>query len=125
MSFFACSAENFYFFMIKLVLLHGFTSSTCCGVADRKSAYGDHRLWWRRSCVRTPLKLSRFLWLGEKISLKYLLIGGGTFVPPCLNGGDLAHAQTGYLVHSFLHHIILHVLYEKPEIIQNNKPGSE
>ena len=41
------------------------------------------------------LLLVGFIWLGEKISLKYLLIGGGRFVPPCLYDVDIAHAQTG------------------------------
>ena len=31
----------------------------------------------------------------RKISLKYLLIGGETFVPQCLNGVDIDYVQTG------------------------------
>ena len=41
------------------------------------------------------LILVSFIWLGEKISLKDLLIGGGTFIPPCLNGVDIVYVQTG------------------------------
>ena len=35
-----------------------------------------------------------FLWLGEEISLKYLLIGGRTVVPPCPDGVDIAYVLT-------------------------------
>ena len=31
----------------------------------------------------------------KKFPLKYLLIDGGTFVPPCPNGVDFGHVQTG------------------------------
>ena len=37
------------------------------------------------------------IWLGGKISVKYLLIGGegGTFVPPCPDGVEIAYVQSG------------------------------
>ena len=37
------------------------------------------------------LLLVSFNWLGEKILLKHLLIGGGTFVPPCPDGVDIVY----------------------------------
>ena len=39
--------------------------------------------------------ICKFYILGEKISLKYLLIGGWTFVPPCPDVVDIDYAQTG------------------------------
>ena len=39
-----------------------------------------------------PLKTTSF---GEKISLKYIDIGGGTLVPICPEGVDIAYVQTG------------------------------
>ena len=48
-----------------------------------------------RFTVHTRVLLVSFIWLGEKNSLKYLLIGGGTFVPPCPDGVDIAYVQTG------------------------------
>ena len=41
------------------------------------------------------LLLVSFIWLGGKISIKYLIIGGGTFVPPCPDGVGIAYVQTG------------------------------
>ena len=39
--------------------------------------------------------ISEFYMTWRKNSLKYLPIGGGTFVPPCRDGVDIAYVQTG------------------------------
>ena len=41
------------------------------------------------------LLLASFIWLEEKISLKYLLTIGRAFVPPCPDDVDIANVQTG------------------------------
>ena len=97
--------------MIKLVILHAFTSTACCIVADKISAYrGDGHafesrtnffLFFNSKIFYDLIKNSRFsmvarlilspysgyylvsfIWLGEKISLKYLFIGWGSTPEP-------------------------------------------
>ena len=44
--------------------------------------------------VHIRVIISEFYMAWRKNSLKYLLIGGGKFVPPCPNGADIAYVQT-------------------------------
>ena len=108
--------------MIKLLILHAFTIITSCGVADKigdgaydhafesrttffifqlKNILRSYLKFWTSYSPSTDFKslfgllLLSFIWLGEKISLKFLLIGGGKFVPPCSDGVDIAYAQSG------------------------------
>ena len=79
---FESHAPRVFIFQLENILGSNFNFSTSYGhLTDLMSFLG--------------LLLVRFPWFGEKNSLKYLLIGVGTFVPPCLDGVDIAYAQTG------------------------------
>ena len=72
----------FFIFQLENILRSDLNFSTSYGRSiDLKSLSG--------------LLLVSFIWLGEKNSLKYLLIGGRTFVPPCPGGVDIAYVPTG------------------------------
>ena len=72
MSFFACLCRKFLFFMIKLVIPHAFTSTACCGVADKNSAYGgDGHAFESRTNFFFILKLENILQSNLKFSTSY------------------------------------------------------
>ena len=81
-SFFCFFVKKIEFFMIKLEIFRVLLHPSSCGAVDNVS--GHHAVGHAFESRSEPLFL-----------LKYLLIGGGTFVPPCPNGVDFAYVQTG------------------------------
>ena len=74
--------QLFFIFQLENILRSNFNFSTSYGrLTDLKSLSG--------------LLLVSLILLGEKISLKYLLVGGGDVCSPCPEGVDIAYAQTG------------------------------
>ena len=72
----------FFIFQLENILRSNLNLSTSYGRStDLKSFLG--------------LFLVNFIWLWEKISLKYLLIGGGDVCPPCPDGVNFAYVETG------------------------------
>ena len=79
---FESRTQLFFIFQLESISRSNLNFSTSYGRSiDLKSLFG--------------LFSVSFLWLSEKILLKYVLIGGGTFVLPCPNGVDIAYVQTG------------------------------
>ena len=75
--------QLFFIFQLENILRSNLNFSTSYGrLTDLKSLLG--------------LLLVSFIWLGEKIPLRYVLIGGvDVFSTPCPDGVDIAYVQTG------------------------------
>ena len=75
--------QLFFILQLEIILPSSLNSSTCYGCStDLKSLLG--------------LLLVSFIRLGEKISLRYLLIGVlGDVCPPYPDGVEIAYVQTG------------------------------